>query len=375
MIKGHTEICNELKNFFAAIVNQSKPPEPSLDTPMLPYDESVPETNIEPNHETNMEPNIGSNTDNERIQPELTLTLTVSDAPNEGNDNNSREQKQPDVVILDSPEVRREPDTGSNSQERKRTVLKFKMKPSSASSRAEEADNVVVLERSQGAHNGGDHGTSSSVSMDAQPPRNLINTANVSNQNLEDVNSCHDLGSRVTASIGSAKLAAGDAALLTELQCTADSSKVQVQSNDVDPVNHMKYISLQALNGTDDMSLAGPTEKPISSAKEKEKKKKDKEKKRKKSHKDKDDPEYLERKRLKKEKKKKEKELAKLKVKPSITLKLEKKPDTIKEVAEVAQVNNVAALVDDVVMRTEGTTTASTSKIKIKIKNRLLTGP
>lgn len=49
--------------------------------------------------------------------------------------------------------------------------------------------------------------------------------------------------------------------------------------------------------------------------------------------------------------------------------------DTIKEVAEVAQVNNVAALVDDVVMRTEGTTTASTSKIKIKIKNRLLTGP
>ncbi|GKE61368.1 hypothetical protein Tco_1511735 [Tanacetum coccineum] len=45
LIKGHTEICNELKNFFAAIVNQSKPPEESLDALMLPYDGSVPETN------------------------------------------------------------------------------------------------------------------------------------------------------------------------------------------------------------------------------------------------------------------------------------------------------------------------------------------
>ncbi|GJW11473.1 dehydroascorbate reductase 2 [Tanacetum coccineum] len=47
LIKGDTEICNELKNFFAAIVNQSKPPEESLDCPQMLsiWERSVPKQN------------------------------------------------------------------------------------------------------------------------------------------------------------------------------------------------------------------------------------------------------------------------------------------------------------------------------------------
>ncbi|KAI3673284.1 hypothetical protein L6452_39401 [Arctium lappa] len=382
LIKGHTEICNELKNFFAAIVNQSKPMDPSLDTLMLPYDGSVPETTIEPN--------IVSNTDDERSQPEdLVVPDALKDAPKEEN-YNSREQKQPDIitipsenlVILDTSEAPKEPDTVSNSQERKKPVLKIKMKQSSASSRAEDAE-LAPLERSQGAHNGADHGTSSSMSIEAPTQRNFNEPANVSNQNLDDVNSCHDLGSRVTASIGSAKLAGDGDSLLKELQCTADSSKVQ--ANDVDPVNHNKFISLRALNEADDGSLAGPTQKPVSGSKDKkDKKKKDKEKKRKKrdEHKShKDDPEYLERKRLKKEKKRKEKELAKLMVTPATDVKHKERTETItEEAAVVAQLTNMATAVDEAVKRTEPVAnrtegTTSTHKLKIKIKNRTLTRP
>lgn len=331
LIKGHTEICNELKNFFAAIVNQSKPPEHSLDTLILPDDGSgsVPET---------------TNIENDGVPP---TEFAIPDPPKEEN-----------VIILDSSEPPKEPDTVSNSQERKKPVLKIKVKQSSASSRAEETDNILP-ERSQGGHNGGDHGTSSSVSVEAPPQtqRNSNEGTNVINQNLEDVNSCHDLGSRVTASIGSAKVTGdGD---LKELQCTADSSKVQL--NDVDTVDHNKFVSLQALNEADDVSLAGPKEK-------KEKKKKDKEKKRKKSHKD--DPEYLEKKRLKKEKKRKEKELAKLMVTPPIEVKNKEK-----EAGPVGPVTNVATSVEDAGKRIETGGTTSTHKLKIKIKNRTLTRP
>ncbi|GJW11472.1 hypothetical protein Tco_1577299 [Tanacetum coccineum] len=244
------------------------------------------------------------------------------------------------------------------------------MKQSSASSRAEEADNVPP-ERSQRAHNGADHGTSSSVSMDAPPLQiNFTEPANVGNQNLDDVNSCHDLWSRVTA----------------KLQCTADSSKVQsndgqtvnrnniislrilntvdsskVQSNNVDTVNHNNIISLRVLNKADDLSLAGPSDKPVSASKEKkEKKKKDKEKKQKrkdehKSRKDKDDPEYLEKKLLKKEKKQKEKEKesAKMSVRPSTDVKHQEKPEAPREEVVVGQVTNGATPVDEVPKRTE----------------------
>ncbi|XP_076922819.1 transcription initiation factor TFIID subunit 2-like isoform X2 [Bidens hawaiensis] len=368
MIKGHMEICNELKNFFAAIVNQSnsKPPESSPDALMLPYDgpDTEPKTN----------PNIVPATDNVELIPyqELTLTLTEPDLPKEVNNNN--EQKLPDLPILDSSEVHKEPATVSNSQERKKTVLKIKMKQSSAaSSRAEDVVDNTVLERSQGAHNGGDHGMSSSASMDAPPQRNFTEPASAGNQNFEDVNSCHDLGSGVTASIGSAKLphdgGDGDAALIKELQCTAESSKVQ--ANDPETVNHSRYISLRALNEGVDGLLPGPTNKPPSDGKDKEekKKKKDKVKKRKKKDKDKDDPAYLERKRLKKEKKGKEKELAKLMISPPLID--VKQSEAVKDEVAVARVPSVVMPVDDVVKRPEGT--VSTHKLKIKIKNRTLT--
>nr|XP_043639967.1 transcription initiation factor TFIID subunit 2 isoform X1 [Erigeron canadensis] len=437
MVKSHTEYCNKLRSFFVDIVNQSKPSEPSFDT--LMHDGLV----LGPN----VEPNMVSVTDNERIQSEE-LTLGVPDAPKEDNDSDSREQRQPDMVILDSsvankepdmvildssaapkepdmvildtlvapkePDVvildslatLKEPDTVSNSQERKKTVLKIKVKQSSASSRAEEADNAV-FERSQGAHNGIDHGTSSSVSMDALPHRNFAEPTNVSNQNLDDVNSCHDLGSRVTASIGSVKHDDGDGkALLKELQCTADSSKVQF--NDMDILNHNKLISLHTLNevkdvlkiklkhssvtskadeannavfersqgahnsdhGIDNVSLVRHPEKHVSGSKEKkDKKKKDKEKKRKK--KDKDDPEYLERKRLKKEKKRKEKEVAKHMDTSSIAAKHQERTVAIKDEVPVVQVTSVPKPVDNVTKRPEVTT----NKLKIKIKTRTLTGP
>ncbi|XP_071704745.1 transcription initiation factor TFIID subunit 2 isoform X2 [Rutidosis leptorrhynchoides] len=368
LIKGHVEICNELKNFFAAIVNQSKP----SDTLMLSYDVPVPEINTETN--------VVTTTDNVGIQSEeLTLTLTAPDPSIVvENNNNTREHNQSDLVILGYSEPHKEPDTVSNSQEPKKTVLKIKLKQSSASSRAEETDNAAIEILS---HNGADHGTSSSVSIDAPMQ---INTTEAANQNLDDVNSSHDVGSRVTASIGSAKHDEVD------VQCTADSSKVQ--SNDVDTLDHNKFVSLQALSEANDVAVGGPTGKPVSGSKEKkEKKKKDKEKKRKK--KDKDDPAYIERKRLKKEKKekkRKEKESAKLMVTPSVDIKHQERTEAVKdEVAlgqvkdemavgqvkdevAVGQVTNVVTPVD-VAERTEGAT--STHKLKIKIKTRTLTRP
>lgn len=46
---GHAETCSELKNIFAALVKQSKPPESSLDALDLTHDSSVdPEVSQEP---------------------------------------------------------------------------------------------------------------------------------------------------------------------------------------------------------------------------------------------------------------------------------------------------------------------------------------
>ncbi|XP_059641043.1 transcription initiation factor TFIID subunit 2 isoform X2 [Cornus florida] len=258
---GHAETCSELKNIFAALVKQSKPHELPPGTPNLSHD---------------------------------------------------------GLII---PEASKEADTASNSHEQRKPVVKIRVKQS-ASSRADDADNVTV-EKSQGGLNDADRGASSSVSVDA-PQRNFTEAASVSNQNLEEVNSCHDPGSRVTASIGSAKLASDGDELGKELQCTADSSKVSapcppddrsspsIMKDDYAETETHKYASLQtlsvAIRDLDSGSLAMSL-----SSKEKEKKK-NKEKKRKrdnhKSHRD--DPNYLERKRLKKEKRQKEKEMAKL---------------------------------------------------------------
>ncbi|KAL5544709.1 hypothetical protein UlMin_008493 [Ulmus minor] len=217
------------------------------------------------------------------------------------------------------PEHSREADTVSTSQERKTRVVKIRVKRSTATaSRAEEVDNQTV-ERSQG----GNHGATSSVSVSVDAPLRNAEAVSVSSQHLEEINSWHDLGSRMTASIGSAKLASDGDELGKELQCTADSSIVTLQAQPEDPSSSFihdnvdagaqKFASLQALSDGRHESSGRSFGAMDSLPHGKEKKKKDKEKKRKREdHKGhRDDPEYLEKKRLKKEKKK-EKEMAKL---------------------------------------------------------------
>ncbi|KAK3020055.1 hypothetical protein RJ639_002770 [Escallonia herrerae] len=343
---GHAETCTELKNIFAALVKQSKAPEAPLDAFNLPYGgvveaEARKADTIFDIHEAS-QPLVDLTRDNllntgvvkeagttsvscEPGQRVVNLPFggTVSSDPPREPDtvaNGHEQQKQVVNNLYEGtvlPATPRE-DTVSNSRERKNPVFRIKVKQSAASSRAEDAD--AAVEKSQG-------GASSSMSVDA-PQRNSVEIAIVSNQNLEDVNSCHDVGSRVTASIGSAKLASDGNELVKELQCTAESSKVSQVSPPDDRLSpyvmrnadthKSKFASLQSLsvarNDLDSGSLA--VDDPLLHGKEedKKKKKKDKDKKRKRDdHKSKrDDPEYLERKRLKKAKKQKEKEMAKL---------------------------------------------------------------
>ncbi|KAL8517741.1 hypothetical protein ACS0TY_015824 [Phlomoides rotata] len=201
----------------------------------------------------------------------------------------------PDNLVTGEPA--RQPDTVSNSRELKRPKLKIKVKQSGASSRAEDPDKATRVSNTLDAHNDADGGASSWVSVDA-PHKNVAETTSIGNHNnLEDANSWQDVGSRVTASIGSAKPTVdGEDVLVKELQCTADSSKV---------------ISLPLPSDSDliptTSTIKNDTAEPHEEKGKKEKKKKDKEKKRKR-----DDPEHKEHKRRKKEKKRKEKEMAKL---------------------------------------------------------------
>ncbi|KAM0980020.1 hypothetical protein ACFX13_016058 [Malus domestica] len=144
-----------------------------------------------------------------------------------------------------------------------------------------------------------------------------------SNQNLEEVNSWHDLGSRMTASIGSAKLASDVDDTGKELQCTADSSKVSALPRPEDPspsfiqdnrdAEVQKHAGLQALSVPRNDVIGGSSGMSDSLPRGKEKEKKKDEKRKRDGHKGhRDDPEYLERKRIKKVKKQKEKEMAKL---------------------------------------------------------------
>ncbi|TQD85649.1 hypothetical protein C1H46_028823, partial [Malus baccata] len=144
-----------------------------------------------------------------------------------------------------------------------------------------------------------------------------------SNQNLEEVNSWHDLGSRMTASIGSAKHASDVDDTGKELQCTADSSKVSALPRPEDPspsfiqdnrdAKVQKHAGLQVLSVPRNDIIGGSCGMSDSLPRGKEKEKKKDEKRKRDGHKGhRDDPEYLERKRIKKVKKQKEKEMAKL---------------------------------------------------------------
>ncbi|CAK9147806.1 unnamed protein product [Ilex paraguariensis] len=346
---GHAETCSELKKIFADLVKQSKPLELPLDTVNLPHDGSlIPEAYAELGtvsnshersqpivnlpHDASVIPEamdaadtVSNNNECNQLVVNLPLDAwVIPDASREGDSvSNNQELNQPvvhpphDGSVI--PETSREADTVSNSHERRKPVVKIRVRQSAASSRAEDADNRII-EKSQAGHNDTDRGASSSVSVDA-PQRNFTDTLSIGNQNLEDVNSCHDVGSRVTASIGSAKLASDGDELVKELQCTADSGKVsglpppddqlslRIMKEDYAETETHKYASLQRLTFTGSLAMEN------SHLRSKEKgKKKDKEKKRKRDdHKsNRDDPEYLERRRLKKEKKQKEKEISRL---------------------------------------------------------------
>ncbi|XP_047266049.1 transcription initiation factor TFIID subunit 2 isoform X2 [Capsicum annuum] len=256
--------------------------------------------------------------DNEQTKPMVSLLHDTAVMPigHPATDNfGSRDQGQPVINLeRDNPgisEPSREPDTVSASHERKKPVFKIKVKKTVTSSLAEDHENVA-MDKSQDGFRDVDRGASSSVSVDA-PQRNVIEIlSSGGNQFPEDVNSCHDVGSHVTASIGSVKVVVEGEELAKELQCTAESSKVSLvpQPDDLLPTGIMsvddpevethKYASLH--------SLTMPNLPVHGKVKEK---KKDSGKKRKLEGR-KDDPEYLERKRLKKAKKRKEKELAKL---------------------------------------------------------------
>ncbi|XP_055962233.1 transcription initiation factor TFIID subunit 2 isoform X2 [Mercurialis annua] len=303
----------------------------------------------------------------------------------------NHEQKV-DSSIQSMQEPFKELDTISISHEHKMPVVKIKVKRSAASSRAEEADYLTV-ERSRGGHNETDRKPSSSVSVDA-PQRNSTEAVSASNQNVEEVNSIIDRGSRMTASIGSAKFGSNGDNFGKELQCTADSSKVLVnpqpedpsspglmQDNNVD-AGAQKYASLQTLSiGRFDLD-GGSSGAVVPPFRAKEKKKKDKEKKRKREeHKGhKDDPEYLERKRLKKEKKRKEKEMSKLlsdEAKAGSVDLLVKKPEPVINVLSVhskpSESGGSKIVATNFETKPEPSEGNSAPRFRIKIKSRTLT--
>lgn len=286
-------------------------------------------------------------------------------------------------------EVSKEADTVSNSHERKR-LIKIKVKQSSATSKAD-TDNQMV-ERSLGGRNETDHGASSSVSVDA-PQRNFAEALSMGNHNIEEVNSWHDHGSRMTASIGSAKFLSDGDELVKELQCTADSSVVYSQPHPEDPssssiiqdnnidADARRYASLQTLS-VGRLDLDGESLGKETSARGKEKHRgKDKKRKRESHKEQQDDPEYLERKRLKKEKKRKEKELAKLlseeAKRSSVDLQSKKEEPEVDVARQVKSVEpsgynskSETKKIDTKPEASEGTSGAP--KIRIKIKNRML---
>lgn len=475
---GHTKTCSELKSIFAALIKQSKTLEPSSE-PDIPHNLLIPEGYMEANaflenHESNNA--VTTTTADTSLIPATQLIMDASgDGPDLKNSVShppeddlilmpklrtptevhepieqvtqyvgeisidaetsikvaetlltSRQETKPVIDLLHDSmvtmEAKKEPDTVSNSCELKKTKLKIRVKKPASSSRVEDTHkssvqaqdlgNTIILNTQDGHNNDADHGVkSSSVSIDA-PHRNLAETGN---HNFEDVNSCQDVGSRVTASIGSAKPTVEEE-LVKELQCTADSSKVSLPLPPDDLLPAATMTVGEVPQASDVKGGSGPTDLHVH-GKEKEKKKKEKEKKRKKNGHD-DDPERRELKRQKKEKKekkRKEKELAKLltdkpKAEPSIEMPgdektvagviesggKEYKPETRQDVvgegtassakesdkmndsgSNVASVEPISGEANVAVNRTDCSVnptkpSGSSNKIKIRLKNRTL---
>jgi len=376
-------------------VTETKPLEPPMEIPKLAQDNFAFPEAIK-------EADIISNKDQHKMD------MAIPEGPNDPDTISNNHGQKMDLAIqeaseevavpeaskeTDIPVASKEEDNISNSHERRRPVVKIRVKHSAASSRAEETD-IQNVERSQGGHHETDRGASSSVSVDA-PQRISTEAVSISYQNLEEVNSCLDHGSRMSASIGSAKLASDGDSFGKELQCTAESSKVSMHPQPDDPssprvmqdnlvdTDAQRFASLQTLSVERVNPDGGSLAIMASSSRGKEKeKKKDKEKKRKREdHKGhRDDPEYLERKLLKKEKKRKEKEMTKLlsggAKATSVELPGKNEKPTIKLATVPLKPNQpseskaVATNIETKPEPSEGT--SSVPKFRIKIKNRTL---
>ncbi|KAJ6676938.1 TRANSCRIPTION INITIATION FACTOR TFIID [Salix viminalis] len=389
---GDSETCSDPRNIFAGLVTETKSLEPPMEIPKVAEDNLAFQEAIK-------EADIISNKDQHKM--DMVIPEGTNDPDTISNNHGQKMDCWKEAAVPEAskeaaiPEASKEADNISNSHERRLPVVKIRVKHSAASSRAEETD-IQNVERSQGGYHETDRGASSSVSVDA-PQRISIEAVSISYQNLEEVNSCLDHGSRMSASIGSAKLASDGDNFVRELQCTAESSKVSMHLQPDDPsspsvmqdnlvdTDAQRFASLQTLSvgrvNPDGGSL-GIMESSFRGKEKGKKKKKDKEKKRKqedrKGHRD--DPEYLERKLLKKEKKRKEKEMTKLlcdgakatsvelpgkNEKPAIRLAtVPLKPN------EPSESKAVATNIETKPEPSEGT--SSVPKFRIKIKNRTL---
>ncbi|KAJ6970170.1 hypothetical protein NC653_034672 [Populus alba x Populus x berolinensis] len=391
---GDSETCIDPRNIFAGLVTETKPLEPPMEIPNLAQDNFAFPEAIK-------EAGIISNKDQHKMD------MAIPEGPNDPDTISNNHGQKMDLAIQEAseevavpeasketaiPVASKEEDNISNSHERRRPVVKIRVKHSAASSRAEETD-IQNVERFQGGHHETDRGASSSVSVDA-PQRISTEAVSISYQNLEEVNSCLDHGSRMSASIGSAKLASDGDNFGKELQCTAESSKVSMHPQPDDPssprvmqdnlvdTDAQRFASLQSLSVERVNPDGGSLGIMASSFRGKEKvKKKDKEKKRKREdHKGhRDDPEYLERKLMKKEKKRKEKEMTKSlsggAKATSVDLPGKNEKPTIKLATVPLKPNEPSeskAVATNIETKPEPSEGTSVPKFRIKIKNRTL---
>uniref|UniRef100_A0A1D1ZHW3 Transcription initiation factor TFIID subunit 2 n=2 Tax=Anthurium amnicola TaxID=1678845 RepID=A0A1D1ZHW3_9ARAE len=264
-------------------------------------------------------------------------------------------------------------DTVSVGHERKYPVVKIKVKQRASSA----TDYLMGI--SHGGNNETDVGPTSSVSVDA-PGRSLANEPTSTSDQNREVNSFHDHGSRMTASVGSAKLASFDDGA-RELQCTADSRTSRVPEDRLSPAINLDIAEPHVLKGSPEAlyverveekpSLSIELQKSIKHEKKEKKSKKDERKRKREDKVDQkghhDDPEYLERKRLKKEKKRMEKEskIQTMEPKPSPDLQTWNK--TMELGGSSTAVKKVG-VVEAKPSKSEALQTSSGTKLRIKLK-------
>ncbi|RLN33659.1 transcription initiation factor TFIID subunit 2 [Panicum miliaceum] len=253
------------------------------------------------------------------VTPPLVVQDICSDQHTKA-DSSIPQPSRPQEPSTSTPSVRevlptsgptKDADNISNCSER-RNVVKIRVKLTASSSKASDSDHRV---HSHGGRNENEAGPCSSMSVDAPMVGAATEPLNVSNHNIEEQNSCHDRESRMSASVGNAKLMDRHE-ISKELQCTADSRLVVLPKDQFSPaVNPLGVVDkpggqLEVVSTSYDGNLAPESVNGVETKERKKKDKKDKKRKRDEKRDKKDDPEYLEKKRLKKEKKKMEKESA-----------------------------------------------------------------